>query len=876
MAETVVCPVCGETNPADMEFCRNCQSRLHPLTGSLSGENAPIQPGQLPTKKETSELEPLLPQWLREARKQARESEPGAGTKATKDEGEDKGPAAIPGPDLLAGLASQAKDEEEETPDWLAHITGAPTKKKEPVPQDSQVKWVELGHATDAPSESSLYEESRNTKPAPTGTSQEDELTDWFRQASRPASDDSGFGPVGMAPGRGPESSFPEDRQPARSSDADKLAWLKNLDAAAPTDVQPSGEPTPPAKEEAPDWLSNLRSAADTDVQPSSEPTPPARDESPDWLNNPKPEAPADADAARETMPPAREEAPDWLKRLQAEQQPPKAPEPSAQNLPSGAPSNVPDWLKSFGQETPTISVEQPPAQEQAVPDQALPDWLQAVGSTGGPSSAVQPGSAADDTSAATELPDWISSLGPTRQPGQGVTSPTTPAFAPEESQTETPIEEPPTTGSAFTEEALAETDVEAIFASMQTPDWLSDLIPSAPPAEENVPAAGQEEESIGLAELPSWVQALRPVESAMAASTGGGQDTAPEERGPLAGLHGVLPVIPGAVVPSSKPKAHSTKLDATEQQQAHAALLEKILAAETSPIPMRAGSLLRSQKVLRWVISFLLLIVLGSVIFTGVENFPLPAAVPNETIGAVQAIEAVPADAPVLLVFDYQPSTVGEMEVAGASLLDHLLLLKHPHLVLLSTSPTGSALAERFMSTTLADRTRNYVRGVQYVDLGYLPGGLAGVYDFAQNPSGTMPLGADSKPVWQSTVLAPVTRFSDFAAVIVLTDSVESGRVWIEQSASSRGESSMVIAASAQAGPMLLPYVDSGQVNGLISGINGAAGAEQANGGLPGFVRRYWDAYSEGLYLAVLLILGGGLWNFWLGIQDRRAQAVL
>ena len=82
-----------------------------------------------------------------------------------------------------------------------------------------------------------------------------------------------------------------------------------------------------------------------------------------------------------------------------------------------------------------------------------------------------------------------------------------------------------------------------------------------------------------------------------------------------------------------------------------------------------------------------------------------------------------------------------------------------------------------------------------------------------------------------------------------------------------------MILLSSAQAGPMLLPYVDSGQVKGMVAGLYGAAGAEQANGGLPGFVRRYWDAYSLGLLLVVAFILVGGLWNFWLGIQDRRAR---
>src|SRR5512143_3624450 len=136
MAESIVCPVCGETNPGDMEFCRNCQSRLRPLTGALKGESAPIQPGEPPTKKVTAELEPLLPQWLRNARQQARAS---AAEDQARIEQQPPEAHAPSGSDLLAGLASQSKDEEEEAPDWLAHITGAQTTKKKPVPDDNQV-----------------------------------------------------------------------------------------------------------------------------------------------------------------------------------------------------------------------------------------------------------------------------------------------------------------------------------------------------------------------------------------------------------------------------------------------------------------------------------------------------------------------------------------------------------------------------------------------------------------------------------------------------------------------------------------------------------------------------------------------------------------
>ena len=182
MADTIVCPVCGETNPADLEFCQNCQSRLLPLTGALKGEDATLHPGELPTKKVTAELEPILPEWLREARKQARQS--------AQDE------SAIPGdmqtkplpqvPDLLAGLADQkGSEEDDETPDWLRTITGAPANKKKSEPESSQVKWVELGHNNEPTRDASGAESP--VLPWATGAEsapEKDELTEWFKKAS--------------------------------------------------------------------------------------------------------------------------------------------------------------------------------------------------------------------------------------------------------------------------------------------------------------------------------------------------------------------------------------------------------------------------------------------------------------------------------------------------------------------------------------------------------------------------------------------------------------------------------------------------------------------------------------------------------------------
>jgi len=585
-------------------------------------------------------------------------------------------------------------------------------------------------------------------------------------------------------------------------------------ETAAP--VQPAAS-TPEASSsnaDKSDWLHDLQSGASTFDETPVDQTPISSDERPDWLKN------MDAGAAS------------------FEQKPVEQPVSQSQSAPA---SDVPDWLRTFG-EPPAPSTPSAPA----APSGEMPQ-------------VVQPLEPADvGISPAVDMPDWLSSPEPDESEPQPQESGQASSAAP-----------------AFADGSLSSGDVDAIFGSLQMPDWLSSAAaPSQPLASESPPPAAQSGASIAPADLPSWVQAMRPVEATLLdTNSGESVDSVVEMNGPLAGLQGVLPAMPGGMKPSYRPESHSIKLNASEEQLAHSALLEQILAEETTPVPMKSPSTILSQRVLRWVITAFLFLFVGGIFFAKTEIFALPSRgqlLNDETEATISVMDSIPEGAPVLVVFDYEPSLAGELEAVGAPLFNRLLLLKHPNLAIVSTSPTGSALAERFMSTTL--KGRNYQRDVQYVDLGYLAGGLAGVYDFAQNPTKVMPFGADGSAVWNSSVLQGKTRLAEFSAVIVLTDSAEAGRVWIEQAGPFRGNASFVVISSAQAGPMLMPYLQSAQINGLVAGLNSAAKVEQANG-QPGLARRYWDAYSLGLLVAVAFMFLGGLWNFFLGLQARRAQ---
>jgi hypothetical protein len=112
------------------------------------------------------------------------------------------------------------------------------------------------------------------------------------------------------------------------------------------------------------------------------------------------------------------------------------------------------------------------------------------------------------------------------------------------------------------------------------------------------------------------------------------------------------------------------------------------------------------------------------------------------------------------------------------------------------------------------------------------------------------------------------------------MTDHAESGRVWVEQLQNRKqidpalADQPLLMVASAQAGPLLQPYVSSRQISGMISGLAEAARYDAARGVVPGTVRSYWDTFGIGLAMSIALIIIGSLWSVFAGIRARRAEA--
>jgi hypothetical protein len=910
MAE-IRCPNCGRSNPDLLDICQFCQKPLKP--------ESVLRIGEKPTKKNTGELESVLPDWLKDVRQQAKDAaqadeaaQAAASPRSKKDEP----------PDLLAGLASQAGSAEgEDVPDWLASLNPAakPTAASPGSDFFAQSNQQESGPepVSETPQEEApswmggLREEA-------TIPFEKDELSEWFAQTSEQPEEivesdqqselgwrsnfDSPSAPVQKAPPEEEDLSWLHNLEAAAkqtgdlqtpkketdwtgdfatpstpsssSASGEDLSWLDRLggieEPSQPASEEPvarrddlswldqfGGAPIPPqpsepaAPKEDLSWLKNLGAVSEpppVDAAPNQPVQPPfAAGEDLDWLNKlggrEEPAQSAQPFSAPEEKPSSAEKDLSWLNNLD------KPAEPSAPPAASH-PASQEDlsWLNDLGGAPEPLSTSPfAPADEEKIPprqtaplnkqavEENEPDWLKRA--TEGPSMPA-PG----DLSM-----DWFSSS------GQAEREKASPAAAPFESDIFSTPSEPA---------SLSNQDIDSLF-SVEMPDWLSrpEETGMAEPVSQQTgipPAEG--DESLAPVDLPSWVQAMRPMEAVINEATPRLEDQPAETEGPLAGLHGVIPIAP--VGSSRRPKPISLTLQASDEQQASALLLEQILGSETSPRALISSTVVTSQQWLRWALSGLFLLVLSSVILLRSQLMPVSTNLPEEVSGLSNTVIAIPANSNILVVIDYEPSLAGELQAIGAPLLDQIILLSQPRLSFVSTSPNGSALAERLMADTGMNQT-----GLPYLNLGYLPGGSAGVLGFIESPGQILPA-------------AGVQSFSQYAALVVLTGQAESGRVWVEQLQNRKTvdlaltNQPLLVVASAQAGPLLQPYVSSRQITGMISGLPDAAGYEALSNSRLGIARSYWDTFGIGLMTSVILIMVGSLWSLFTGMRARRANA--
>lgn len=228
----------------------------------------------------------------------------------------------------------------------------------------------------------------------------------------------------------------------------------------------------------------------------------------------------------------------------------------------------------------------------------------------------------------------------------------------------------------------------------------------------------------------------------------------------------------------------------------------------------------------IRLYLPWLILLLALAIAVPIVLDFLGPVGTPQPWPGVAEAhaaIDALPADATALLLWEYDAATAAELDLVALPLVSHLLARQIQPLIV-SQLPGGPAVADRLFTRAVAglraDTTFQFtIERELYVNAGYLPGGAALLSFVAQDPGLALvrhsSLAPIASPLADGTVNAP-------ALTIVVAAQAETVQQWLEQGQPLQGRPTLAF-TSAGADPILRPYLASGQLSGLVSGFDGA-----------------------------------------------------
>jgi len=383
-------------------------------------------------------------------------------------------------------------------------------------------------------------------------------------------------------------------------------------------------------------------------------------------------------------------------------------------------------------------------------------------------------------------------------------------------------------------------------------------LIQAEPPAEAPAEAPPFTDLEAVLAEMPEWLQALRPVPEEEAPAPSEAIPTIEpavvETRGPLAGLVDVLPLNvrlfeihgPAARLRSQPPPELLTRA------QAWRSLLDQGLAflpGERAVEPAPAGLVAALE---RWLLFALLIgaLILGL-------YWPLPFFQPALLMPPVDflaRLDQAPAGGIALVAVDYGPDRAAELEPYLQRILERLAA-RGVRVLTVSLSPWGAAQAAQAIQAR-----PDY--GERVAHLGYYPGQEVGVARLLTRPLRQLGMDYRGQPL-QGLPIARDFGEDPLAArvnlVVLITGSPDVLRGWIQQTQGVLSPEVPVIAAvGANLAPYVAPYRESGQLQAVAIGLRDAL---LLGGPVPEGSPAFFDLQAQTvLQVLVIALIGVGL----------------
>lgn len=183
-------------------------------------------------------------------------------------------------------------------------------------------------------------------------------------------------------------------------------------------------------------------------------------------------------------------------------------------------------------------------------------------------------------------------------------------------------------------------------------------------------------------------------------------------------------------------------------------------------------------------------------------------------------AIERLEPGSYVWLATDYDPGSMPELYPMNTSFVQHLFS-KDAKIICASLWPAGTPLAQRIFDELAPSYGKTY--GIDYVNLGFKEGREAVMISVAEDLKKTFPSDYLGTSVDSLPMLSGVTSLRDVKMLICVSAGYPGIKEWVQQIAT-RYNITIGGGVTAVSAPEMYPYIQSGQLIGLLAGMKGAA----------------------------------------------------
>jgi hypothetical protein len=263
-----------------------------------------------------------------------------------------------------------------------------------------------------------------------------------------------------------------------------------------------------------------------------------------------------------------------------------------------------------------------------------------------------------------------------------------------------------------------------------------------------------------------------------------------------------------------------------------------------------------------RWIFMIIALVVMVPLIIP----VGLPIRPTDTTKNVYDAIEELPTGSKVLLSVEYSPSTRPENHPMTISIMRHLF--RNNHKVFITCLwPDGQFMAQDAINQ-VAKNEFNKVYGEDYVFLGFRPGNEAVVKGIVSNLRKLYTVDVYQEKIQNIPLMEGIKNFKDFDFLFSSSAGFPGTIEWVQYASDPTGVPMATGVTSIQVNEVM-PYVQAGQMVGVLAGMPGAAEYE-ALIGQKGTATSGMDAQSVAHLVIVLFIVLGNVAYF---IERNRAK---